>query len=86
MPYYLTSGAASAVIACQCLAVSDRTVLGAVAEGAQTIADIGAVCGAGTECGGCHRTLERMIDAAVAVDTVFEGSRVRVESEVSIRR
>lgn len=33
----------------------------AVLAGAAEVAEIGARCGAGTECGGCHRTLERLL-------------------------
>jgi bacterioferritin-associated ferredoxin len=64
------------VIACQCRAVSDRTVLDAVACGAHSVAAVGGVCGAGTDCGGCHRTIQRMLDAAAAVDEVFEHDHV----------
>ena len=84
------------MIACQCLAVSDRVILEAVAAGALSIDAIGQACQAGTDCGGCHRTLRHMIDAAAAVDTVFQGSRgfqgnrgfdaAPLAVEVSIRR
>ncbi|GIU90513.1 MAG: hypothetical protein KatS3mg010_1612 [Acidimicrobiia bacterium] len=49
------------MIACQCRVVDDRTVRAAVLAGAAGVAEIGARCGAGTECGGCHRTLERLL-------------------------
>ena len=35
----------------------------AVAAGDRTVEDIGASCGAGTDCGGCHRALARLLGA-----------------------
>jgi bacterioferritin-associated ferredoxin len=49
------------VIACHCREVDDRTVRAAVLAGADGIDDLAARCGAGAECGGCHRTLERLL-------------------------
>ena len=49
------------VIACQCRAVDDRTVHAAVLSGASGVEEIGARCGAGTECGGCRPMLERLL-------------------------
>jgi bacterioferritin-associated ferredoxin len=49
------------VIVCHCQAVNDRTVTAAVLSGARDVPDVGARCGAGTSCGGCHRTLERLL-------------------------
>jgi bacterioferritin-associated ferredoxin len=56
------------VYVCSCRAVNDTTVRAVIAAGAATIEDIGARCGAGTDCGGCHETLERLLaEAAVAL-------------------
>jgi bacterioferritin-associated ferredoxin len=62
------------VIACHCHAVSDRTVRATVLGGATDVEEIGQRCHAGTDCGGCHRMLERLLrdvapnaTAAVAV-------------------
>jgi bacterioferritin-associated ferredoxin len=49
------------VIACSCKAVREQTVRVAVAAGARTVADIGAMCGAGTKCGGCVELLEEIL-------------------------
>ncbi|HTU37139.1 MAG TPA: (2Fe-2S)-binding protein [Acidimicrobiales bacterium] len=49
---------------CHCKVISDRTVNAAIASGAQTVADITSRCTAGGGCGGCHRLLQAMIDAA----------------------
>ena len=54
--------------ACSCHAVKDTTVRAAIAAGATTIEDIGARCRAGSQCGGCHELLERLLaEAAVTI-------------------
>jgi bacterioferritin-associated ferredoxin len=55
---------------CHCEAVTDRIVDSAVAAGARTVADVTAHCRAGGGCGGCHRMLQGMIDAALGAETV----------------
>jgi bacterioferritin-associated ferredoxin len=49
------------VIVCSCRAVSDRTISAAVAAGASSVGQISATCGAGSDCGGCHRRLQTML-------------------------
>lgn len=55
---------------CSCLGVTDRTVEAAIAAGAITIEDVARCSGAGSQCGGCWPTLERllltMVDREVA--------------------
>jgi bacterioferritin-associated ferredoxin len=48
---------------CHCKAVNDRTVLDAAASGAVTVDDLTRACGAGGDCGGCHRVLQDLLDA-----------------------
>jgi bacterioferritin-associated ferredoxin len=62
------------LIVCHCEAVNDTTVRAAVLSGADDVGTVGARCGAGVNCGGCHRALERLLrehitptTAAVAV-------------------
>lgn len=50
------------MIVCHCEAVNDRAVEAAVLAGAESIDDLGDRCRAGITCGGCHRTLERLLD------------------------
>jgi bacterioferritin-associated ferredoxin len=58
------------VYVCSCRAVNDTTVRAVIASGASSIEEIGARCGAGTQCGGCHVLLERLLaQAAVARPT-----------------
>ncbi len=48
---------------CHCEAVTDRTVDAAVLSGARTVSDVIELCRAGGGCGGCHDTLQALIDA-----------------------
>jgi bacterioferritin-associated ferredoxin len=52
------------VIVCHCRAVSDRAIGTEVASGASSIGDLAERCGAGSDCGGCHRRLERLLAQA----------------------
>lgn len=54
----------SGMYVCLCRGVSDRTVQEVIERGARTIGEIGARCGAGTDCGSCHEALARRIAAA----------------------
>lgn len=50
-------------IACSCHAVRDHVVAEAIVEGgAESVEQIGDHCSAGSTCGGCHPTLERLLD------------------------
>jgi bacterioferritin-associated ferredoxin len=49
---------------CHCAAVTDTHVREAIAGGAADETQIGAHCGAGTGCGGCHEELRRLCDEA----------------------
>ena len=46
---------------CSCRAVTDRAITHEVSQGAQTIDDLAARCGAGAECGGCWPALETLL-------------------------
>lgn len=49
-------------IACSCHGVRDATVIEAIDAGAVSIDEVAEQCAAGSRCGGCHPTLERLID------------------------
>jgi bacterioferritin-associated ferredoxin len=51
------------VYVCHCEAVTDQTVDAAVLAGARTVSDVIELCRAGGGCGGCHDTLQALIDA-----------------------
>ncbi|WP_163756846.1 (2Fe-2S)-binding protein [Mycobacterium botniense] len=49
---------------CLCVGVTSQTVAEAVAAGASTSKQVAAICGAGSECGRCRRTVRAIIAAA----------------------
>jgi bacterioferritin-associated ferredoxin len=49
------------MVVCICRAVSDRTIEGAIRDGASTLADVARSCRAGTGCGACHGQVNEMI-------------------------
>jgi bacterioferritin-associated ferredoxin len=48
--------------ACFCSAATVAEVEGAVDDGAETVEAVGDVTGAGTGCGGCHSTIEAILE------------------------
>jgi len=55
------------MVVCHCRSVNDRTVGAAIADGAASLEEIGARCGAGTRCGGCRPMLDALLGAAARV-------------------
>ena len=49
------------MIVCLCHGVSDRTIRGLIQEGASSVDDIAAACGAGTGCGSCKTMVAKMV-------------------------
>ena len=49
------------MVVCHCLAVNDGTIARALAEGATTVEELTARCGAGGCCGGCRPLLEELV-------------------------
>jgi bacterioferritin-associated ferredoxin len=54
---------------CLCRAVCERRVGEAIGQGASTVEAVGQMTGAGTDCGGCHRTIARALSRAGALRT-----------------
>jgi bacterioferritin-associated ferredoxin len=52
------------MIVCHCRAVSDRAITAQVLAGADSVDQLAKSCGAGDDCGGCHRRLERLLAEA----------------------
>ncbi len=50
------------MIVCLCKNVSSRVIEGCIDEGATTVEEVGAACGAGTDCGNCACEIEEMLD------------------------
>ena len=53
-------------LVCLCGPASDDDVRTAIAAGADSIAAVGAACGAGTGCRGCHATIADLLERAPA--------------------
>lgn len=51
------------MLVCHCKAVCDRTIRQCVRAGnASSVEEVGACTGAGTRCGGCHGTIEDILE------------------------
>lgn len=50
------------MLVCHCERVSDRTVRHLARSGAETVDQVGAMCRAGTGCGGCRPLVRAIVD------------------------
>ena len=57
------------MIVCLCRAKNERDVLRAIDAGAETLGGLQA-CGIGTDCGGCHNFLRKMLAGSEKVSPV----------------
>jgi bacterioferritin-associated ferredoxin len=48
-------------ILCHCERVTEHVIAAAVGAGARSIEEIGAHCGAGNVCGGCHPWIDALL-------------------------
>ena len=55
---------------CHCRLVSDRRIIAELSEGATTVADVQARCGAATRCGGCLPAIELLVATASVTQPV----------------
>ena len=55
------------MIVCVCRAVSDRVIRRAMETGANTVKQVGAACGAGTDCGGCKVQISQLLRGATPI-------------------
>ncbi len=49
------------MIVCHCESVNDRTIDHAIAAGASDVEAVASACRAGSQCGGCHDTIEQLL-------------------------
>ena len=70
------------MVVCHCELVNDRTINEIAAGQVVTVEQVTERCGAGGRCGGCHETIERLLDAAAAA-RVDAGTSVSVASRVA---
>ena len=54
------------MIICLCSPTTDRQIESLIRDGASSVDEIGARCGAGTGCGACRCEIERRLDRAQA--------------------
>lgn len=54
------------MVVCHCELVNDRTIREISLGGVVTVQQVTERCGAGGRCGGCHESIERLLDAAAA--------------------
>ncbi len=52
------------MIVCLCHAVRDRELDAAIADGAETVDEVGEICGAGSGCGACVPEIEERLERA----------------------
>lgn len=52
------------MLVCHCHAVCDETIRQEIGAGALSPDDLAARCGAGARCGGCHETIEALLERA----------------------
>jgi len=49
------------MIVCLCRGVPEQTIQSVIASGARTVDDVSRICGAGSDCGACYRSLAEMV-------------------------
>ncbi len=52
------------MIVCLCRGLADHAIRATIARGGDTLERLAAICGAGTDCGGCSPTLDALLDEA----------------------
>ena len=67
------------MLVCHCNGVSDRKIRRVVREGARSLSQVAAACGAGSCCGGCHCEIEKIVRAETCTER--EGQTVAIGSE-----
>lgn len=55
-------------VVCVCFGVGEKTITQAACAGAATVAAIGEVCSAGTNCGSCRPAIARLLEAALSLE------------------
>ncbi len=66
MPKTKTNIIFNTVIVCHCRRVNHHRVLEVVNQGAASVEAVGEACGAGTACGGCHASIEALLQGGAA--------------------
>jgi len=53
------------VVVCHCELVNDRTIAEIATGAVRSVDDVTALCGAGSRCGGCHESIERLLASSM---------------------
>jgi bacterioferritin-associated ferredoxin len=68
------------VIVCHCRVVNHKDIEAAVESGARSVREVAAMCGAGTDCGGCVPTIADTVDARLELAETACAVRPRVSA------
>ena len=71
------------MIVCICRVVSDRAIVRAVSNGASSVDEVAAACGAGTGCGACRPQISQMIAECRACCASPSADCPRAQNEVA---
>jgi bacterioferritin-associated ferredoxin len=52
------------MIVCLCRGLGEHAIRATIARGVDTLERLAAICGAGSDCGGCASTLDALLDEA----------------------
>ena len=63
-------------IVCHCNVVRERTIVKAIRRGADSLAEVKALTGAATRCGGCEATVCRLLEQHAPAGATMSGSFV----------
>ena len=55
-------------LVCNCLAVRESEILHAIRSGADSVAEVGQYCEAGTGCTSCHEPIRRMLQEQARIE------------------
>ncbi|OIV36248.1 hypothetical protein BIV57_17305 [Mangrovactinospora gilvigrisea] len=69
---------------CSCFAVTEEQVRAHRASGCGTPRAIAGRCGAGTDCGGCVRRIQALLDRGRRVPEPVEAIEARLDAEVRV--
>jgi bacterioferritin-associated ferredoxin len=64
------------VYVCLCRVVTDREIIRAIDEGAQSLRQVARRCGAGTVCGGCRPAIEALVRKRLGGQERADGAEV----------
>ena len=67
------------MIVCLCRGLGEHAIRATIARGGDTLERLAAICGAGSDCGGCASTLDGLLDEARGASYSGLASQSRLE-------